>query len=289
MSATHDVSFRALVIEDEPLARLHLRELIGATPQLTLIGEAASGRDGLELLNTLRPDVLFLDIHIPELDGLSLLEQATHHAQVVFTTAYDMHAVQAFELGAADYLLKPFGADRFARAVARLIERLRTDANDVLTAPKSTTADSTTGQTASVSRRLREIIRSPATPTGPLQHLYVRERGMVRPIPLREVERLEADDDYVTVVTRSARHLITIALGELLERLDGARFVRVHRSHVVNLDWVSALQPHDAGRWAVVMRDGTRIVASRTGSRALREARERLPAPRRGHNDTRTP
>ena len=117
-------------------------------------------------------------------------------------------------------------------------------------------------------------------PSGPLQHLYVRERGAVRPIPLRDVERLEADDDYVTVFTRHARHLITIALGELLERLDGARFVRVHRSHVVNLDWVSALQPHDAGRWVVIMRDGTRIVASRSGSRALREARERRPSVR---------
>lgn len=281
MSTTHDVPFRALVIEDESLARLHLRELIEATPQLTLIAEAGNGRDGLDLLNTLKPDVLFLDIHIPELDGLSLLEHATHHAQVVFTTAYDMHAVQAFELGAADYLLKPFGAERFSRSVTRLIDRLRTDAADVTTSlATAAPATAAPAPATSVSRRLREIMGSPATPTGPLQHLYVRERGVVRPIPLRDVERLEADDDYVTVFTRTERHLMTIALGELLERLDGARFVRVHRSHVVNLDWVSALQPHDAGRWVVVMRDGTRIVASRTGSRALREARERLPTPK---------
>jgi two-component system LytT family response regulator len=275
MSAAPDVLIRTLVVEDEPLARLHLRELIAATTHLTLVGEAGDGREGLALLETLKPDVLFLDIHIPELDGLSLLEQATHQAQVVFTTAYDVHAVQAFELGAADYLLKPFGADRFARSIARLVERLHADSGEVA----RPTALSVSAAPP-ISRRLREVIGNPASPTGPLQHVYVRERGLVRPIPLREVERLEADDDYVTVFTRSARHLMTIALGELLERLDGARFVRVHRSHVVNLDWVASLQPHDAGRWVVVMRDGTRIVASRSGSRALREARERRPLPR---------
>jgi two-component system LytT family response regulator len=255
-------ALRVVVVEDEPLARLHLRELIGATPSLQLVGEAADGPAGLRLVNDLRPDLLLLDIHVPELDGLALLEQCTHQAQVIFTTAFEAHAVHAFELGAADYLLKPFGAERFERAVRRVEARMT---------ERPVVAASDPGASA-LAPRLRELLgpRSDA----PLQHLYVRERGAVRPIPLQDVERLEADDDYVTIHAGGARHLITMPLSELLKRLDPARFVRVHRSHAVNLDWVASLAPHDAGRWVVIMRDGMRIVASRSGTHALR-ARQR--------------
>jgi two-component system, LytTR family, response regulator len=264
MSPHQPAPLSTVIIEDEPLARLHLRELIGATPALRLVGEAADGPRGLALVESLRPDLLFLDIRIPELDGLALLEQCTHQPLVVFTTAYDVHAVHAFELGAADYLLKPFGADRFARAVTRVQQR-RSDR----------VAEATPSDAPSVplAPRLRELLGPRATEAGALQHLYIRDRGAVRPVPIRDVERLEADDDYVTVYAKGARHLLTITLSELLERLDARRFVRIHRSHAVNIDWVANFAPHDAGRWAVVMRDGTRLVASRSGTQLLRALR----------------
>lgn len=257
---TVSAALRVVVVEDEPLARLHLRELIDATPSLQLVGEAADGPSGLRLVNELRPDLLLLDIHVPELDGLALLEQCTHQAQVIFTTAFEAHAVHAFELGAADYLLKPFGAERFARAVRRVEARL-TERAVVATSEPSASA---------LAPRLRELLGPRADARAPLHHIYVRDRGAVRPIPLQDVERLEADDDYVTIHASGARHLITMPLSELLKRLDPARFVRVHRSHAVNLDWVASLAPHDAGRWVVIMRDGMRIVASRSGTHALR-------------------
>lgn len=269
MSPQRAAPLSTVIIEDEPLARLHLRELIGATPALQLVGEAADGPRGLALVESLRPDLLLLDIRIPELDGLALLEQCTHQPLVVFTTAYDVHAVHAFELGAADYLLKPFGADRFARAVARVQQRR----SDRVAEESPNNESPNDAPPVPLAPRLRELLGPRATEAGALQHLYIRDRGAVRPVPIRDVERLEADDDYVTVYAKGARHLLTITLSELLERLDARRFVRIHRSHAVNLDWVASLAPHDAGRWAVVMRDGTRLVASRSGTQLLRALR----------------
>lgn len=246
-----------VIVEDEPLARLHLRDLVQASASLQLVGEATNGPDALALIDAQRPAVLFLDIQLPVFDGLTVLERCTHHPHVVFTTAYDGHAVTAFELGAADYLLKPFDGARFARAVERVLRAVQTPAG----------GQAEGGPTAVA--RVRELFGD-TTAGVPLRHLYIRERGTVRPLAVAQVERLEADDDYVHVVHGGARSLVTVALSELLSRLDPHRFVRVHRSHAVNLDYVRALEPHDAGRWAVLMRDGTRIVASRTGTRQIR-------------------
>lgn len=251
---------RTLIVEDEPLARIHLRDLVQGTMTLQLVGEAANGRDALARLAELTPDVLFLDIQLPELDGLAVLQRATHQPQVVFTTAYDSHAVHAFELGAADYLVKPFTRERFDRAVARLISR-----------NQSHTPSSDEARDAGLLQRVRAL-QEQAADDQPLRHVYVRERGQVLPVAVDQIERLEADDDYVVLVVGGRRHLLTVPLSELLRRLDAGRFVRVHRSHAVNLDHVRAMLPADAGRWAVVMQSGDRILASRTGTRQLRES-----------------
>jgi two-component system LytT family response regulator len=235
-----------LVCEDEPLARVHLRELIEATPGLTWIGEVADGATAVTLIDRLRPSLVFLDIQMPELDGLAVLDRIEHHPAVIFTTAFDAHAVQAFELGAIDYLLKPFGPERFAVAVARAERALASDA-----------------AVESVAERTRAT-------RGALTRVFVRDRGRIVPIPVHEIERLEAEDDYVGLVVRGRRHLLTITLAALLEKLDSRRFVRIHRSHAVNLDFVAALLPFDAGRLCVEMRDGTRLTASRSGTQLLR-------------------
>lgn len=242
-----DDAITVLVCEDEPLARVHLRELIDATPRLRCVGEAADGVRAVSLIDAERPQLVFLDIRMPELDGLSVLSHIVHQPAVVFTTAYDAHAVQAFEFGAIDYLLKPFGAERFTTAVARAIRHLEAAEPEVIR----------------VADRLQAA-------DAPLARLFARERGRIVPIAVNEIERLEAEDDYVAVFTRGRRHLLTVTLTALLERLDATRFVRIHRSHAINLDAIASMVPFDAGRLSVELRDGTRITASRAGTQALR-------------------
>lgn len=244
-----EVSLRCVIAEDEPIARAHLRALIDAHEQLRVVGEAADGHTAVTLVNALAPDVLFLDVRMPGRDGFDVLTQLSHHPHVVFTTAHDTHAVQAFELGAVDYLLKPFGALRFATAVTRLLDR--------------------TGVTAEVTplARLQEV--QPAAGR-PLERVFVRTGQRLVPVRLAEVSQIDADGDYVALVVEGRRHLLGMTLSALLPRLDHSKFVRIHRSHVINLDFVAAIRPHDAGRYRVEMRDGSIIVASRSGTQELR-------------------
>lgn len=225
------MTVRTLICEDEPVARLHLRELVGATTGLVLVGEAADGDAALTAINTLTPDLVFLDIRMPVRSGLEVLRESRYQPAVVFTTAYDAHAVEAFELGAVDYLLKPFGAERFAKAVERVRQRVGN-----------------------------------AGPT----HLVVRHLGKLIPVSVDEITRISADDDLVQLHVRGRSLALSETLGALAERLDVTRFVRVHRSHLVNLDFVAALESRDANRLSVRMRDGTVVPASRAGTQLLR-------------------
>jgi DNA-binding LytR/AlgR family response regulator len=222
---------RAIICEDEPLARLHLRALIAATPELTLAGEAADGASAATLIDRERPDVVFLDIQMPVEDGLAVLARVRHRPAVIFTTAYDAHAVEAFDLGAVDYLLKPFGEDRFRKAVTRVIGRIGDNA---------------------------------------ASHLVVRHRGQLIPVATQELVRLSADDDLVVLHVRGRQLSLSETLGALMERLDERQFLRVHRSHAVNLAFVAALEPRDANRLSVRMRDGSVVPASRAGTQLLR-------------------
>lgn len=225
------MTLRTLICEDEPVARLHLRELIGATAGLVLVGEAADGDAALSAINGLTPDLVFLDIRMPVRSGLEVLRESRHQPAVVFTTAYDAHAVEAFELGAVDYLLKPFGAERFAKAVERVRHRV--------------------GNTTAT-------------------HLVVRHLTKLIPVSVDEITRISADDDLVQLHVRGRALALSETLGALAERLDVQRFLRVHRSHVVNLSFVAALESRDANRLSVRMKDGTVVPASRAGTQLLR-------------------
>jgi two-component system, LytTR family, response regulator len=234
----------ALLAEDEPLARRKLRELIADVAWLEYAGEAADGEAALRMIDDLRPELLFLDIELPGLDGLAVLDRIRHRPAVIFTTAYDRHAVAAFELGALDYLLKPFGRGRFEAAVERARHTL-----DVAT--------------------LERVPRAFGA-SEPLTRLFVRDRGRILPLALQDVTRLSAQDDYVEVHAGPRRHLVHLPLSELERRLDPSRFVRVHRSHIVNVDHVAAFDLGEDGRLEVVMKDATCLVASRSRSRQLR-------------------
>jgi two-component system, LytTR family, response regulator len=237
---------RALVVEDEPLARARLRELLEPVSWLRWVGEAATVSEAREALARLGPDLVFLDVQLPGGSGIDLLREAEPGIGLIFTTAFDRFAVTAFELGALDYLLKPFGAERFARAIER--------ARPTLLATRRSAVD-----------RGREILGP-----GKLERLFVRDGGRIVPVPVAEIERVQACDDVVLVHAGGRTYRLAVTLGELEERLDPRLFVRVHRSHLVNLDQVLSFAPTEDARLVVTPRSGTTLYASRQKSRELR-------------------
>jgi two-component system LytT family response regulator len=239
------MTLRCVVAEDEPLARQRLRRFVERDPRLVLVGEAESGTTAVELIDRLAPDVVFLDVQMPECTGLEVLERAAHRPAPVFTTAYPDYALRAFEVEAYDYLVKPFGWTRFQAAVDRVARRLSAPPAPVPT-PVS-------------------------TPMPYLERLFVRRRGEMVPVSMRDVHRIEGAGDYVTLCTGAGQVLADISLNELERRLDPACFRRIHRAHIVNLDHVSAIRPYDERRLSVRFADGSEVVASRAGSQSLRE------------------
>jgi two-component system LytT family response regulator len=241
-----------LIADDEPLALRRLRDLLGEIPWITLVAAVSDGIDAVRAIDQLKPDLIFLDVVMPGLTGLEVLNRITHKPTVVFTTAYDRYAVAAFEARALDYLLKPFGRRRFVDALERIRESV-----DEMGAPVDD-ADS-------VERARTALDRS-----APLEWLFVRERGRVTPISVRGVTRFEGSDDYVTIHTGDRRLLANLRMSDL-ESMLPPDFVRIHRSHIVNLTMVESFLSEEGGRYTVVLRDGTRIAVSRDRARWLRE------------------
>lgn len=238
----------ALIADDEAPARKRLRDLLGAVTWVEVVGDTADGPATIEAVDRLKPDLLFLDLQMPGCDGLEVVRRIAHQPAIVFTTAHNRYAVAAFELGAIDYLLKPFGRERLALS----LERLR-DVRSRRAEPR-------------VTERTAEALN----PSARLSRLFVRTRGRIIVIPIADIQRFEARDDYTALFAGSQRHLVHLRLADLEQRLDPAMFARVHRSHIVNLDFVEAMIPNDDARLEVVLRDGTHLMASRSRSRELR-------------------
>ena len=237
---------RAVIVEDEPYARQSLRDFLADVDWIELVGEAASGREAVRLLEEARPDLVFLDVQMPELTGLEVLERIDFEPAVVFTTAFDDYAIRAFELGAIDYLLKPFARERFHRMLARVRPALSAAAPGV-----------------------RVVERAREAALEPLARLFVRHGERIVPVAVGEISRLDAGDDYTTVVAGAKSYLVALTLNEIGTRLPPERFLRVHRSHIVNLDFVVAFEPYDR-RLMIRMRDGTTVLASRAASQTLK-------------------
>ena len=251
---------RALIVEDEPLARRTLREILADVPWLECVGEAETGEQAVAMIDALTPDLVLLDIEMPELNGIQVLDRISHEPAVIFTTAYDRYAVSAFELEALDYLLKPFGRERCLAALERARRALPAGGN-------ANGAAAATSRAPSVAERARHVLGD----AGMLTRLFVRDRERIVPLAASEIERLEAADDYVEVHTRARSYLVYLTLNDFERRLDPERFIRVHRAHIVNLDYVKQLVPFDGSRMQIEMRDGTKILASRTRSKELRQ------------------
>ena len=247
------MKIRVVIVEDEPLARRTLRELVSTVDWLELTGEASDGRAAVILIDDVKPDLVFLDVRMPELTGIEVLGRIEHQPAVVFTTAFDRYAVTAFELEAIDYLIKPFGKKRFGATLERVRRRLEA------------------GDGESELPHARERLQQAMEGKGPLRRLFARKGSRIVPLRMDAVTRIEACDDYSEVHCRGETYLVHLRLQELEERLDGEKFLRIHRSHVINLDHVEQLDPYDDRRLEVRLIDGSRVVASRSGSGKLKE------------------
>lgn len=220
--------------------------MLASVDWLTIAGEASNGPAAVEIINRLRPELVFLDIQMPGLLGTDVLRQVTHQPYVVFTTAFAQHAATAFELGALDYLLKPFGPDRLGKS----LERIRAAIGE----PSPTAALD----------RLREALGN-----GPMSRLFVRTGNGVVPVSVDSVASFEASGDYVTAHTLTSRHLLHLSLNRLEARLDPAQFARIHRAHIVNLEHVSAFRR--SGRELIAeLKNGVRLPVSREKAKDIR-------------------
>jgi two-component system LytT family response regulator len=218
---------RALIADDEPLARKKIRSLLAREPDTEVVGECGSGSDAAKLIRELDPDLVFLDIEMPDLDGLSMLERLGSRAPVViFVTAYEQYAVRAFAVKALDYLLKPIDRSRFRSALERAREHLKLDAQ-------------------------------------PLARLLVRSGESFEIVKVDDIDWLEAADNYVKVHALGETHLVRETLTRLKSKLDPSRFVRIHRSTLVNVERIRSLHPLFHGDQMVVLRDGTELTLSR--------------------------
>jgi two-component system, LytTR family, response regulator len=236
------LNIRTLIIEDEPLARQTLRDFIADFAWLELVGEAADGLTATKIIDELKPDLIFLDVQIPEISGLETLNRITHQPSIVFTTAFDNFALKAFEFEAIDYLQKPFGRERFRQTVERVKKQFQLKISD---APKP-------------------------SENAPLERLFVRERNRIFPLQISQIVWIEANDDYATVHTAEKSFLVSLTLGEFAKRLDANKFLRVHRSAIINLDHISQIEEFDR-RLLVYMQNGAEVQASRTGSQLLKK------------------
>ena len=246
---------RTLIVDDEPLARERLRALLAERASFAIVGECRTGGEAVEALRAGGIELVFLDVQMPELDGFEVLQAIAPDAwpAIVFVTAYDEYALRAFDVHALDYLLKPFDRARFERALGRAEAELRERSG-----PRE-------ARLAALIDSLRGERRRP-------QRLVVRSGGRILFVNVGEIDWIEAAGNYVSVHVGGASHLLRDTMKHLEAQLAGARFARLHRSAMVNLDRIRELQQRSDGGWDVVLLDGTRLAAARDADARLRGA-----------------
>jgi two-component system LytT family response regulator len=237
-----------VIVDDEELARSLVREFLASHPDVSVLAECANGFEAVKAVAETKPDVLFLDVQMPRLDGFEVLELIERDAEgrpaVVFVTAYDQYALRAFDANAVDYLLKPFDRARFDTALERARSRIGAMRPSEPAAP------------------LRD---------GPLRRVVVKDGTTVTVLPVETIDFVKAEDDYVLLSASGRTHLKQQTLASLEDSLPKPRFVRIHRSYLLNLDRLARVEPSETGAPTAVLADGTRLPVSRTGAQRLNE------------------
>lgn len=239
------------IVDDEELARQVLREYLSLHPEIEIIAECANGFEAVKVVAERKPDLVFLDIQMPKLDGFEVLELIGNETAVVFVTAHDNFAIRAFEVHAVDYLLKPVGAGRFEAALKRARERLE-------------------GKVRSDAVPPAELAAAARPPAQYLERVPVRDGTRVFIIPVTKLDYAEAQDDYVALASEGKKHLKQQTIASLEAALDPSRFLRVHRSYIVNLERVVKVEPYGKDSHVAVLATGAQLPVSRAGYARLR-------------------
>ncbi len=244
-----NATIRTLIVDDEDLARQIIREMLQPHREIEIVGESANGFDAVKMVAELKPDLLFLDVQMPKLDGFEVLELVGNDVAVIFATAYDEHAIRAFEVHAVDYLLKPFRAERLGDALQRAKERMgKTQAADAV--------------------QLSAAARDPGTYA---ERIVIKDGTRVHIFPCAKLDYAEAQDDYVALASQGKKYLKQQTISSLEASLDPRNFVRVHRSYLVNLERVARLEPYGKDSHVVILSEGSRLPVSRAGLVRLKE------------------
>ena len=234
---------RIVIVDDEPLARAVVREYAAADPAIEIVADCGNGFEAVKAVAECKPDLVLLDVQMPKLDGFEVLELLGRDQAVVFITAYDQFALRAFEVHAVDYLLKPFSAERFQDAIGRARDRLR----------------------ARTALPVEAVVRDARPRTGFAERVLIRDGADVHVLPADAIDYVEAQDDYVAFKSAGKQYLKDQTLAAVEATLDPARFVRIHRSFVLNIDRIAKVELYAKDSRMAILRDGTRLPVSRAG------------------------
>jgi two-component system LytT family response regulator len=240
---------RVLIIDDEPLARMVVLEYLQGFAEIEVLQECNDGFEGLKAIQQYQPDLIFLDVQMPKINGFEMLELVENPPSVIFTTAFDEYAIKAFETHAVDYLLKPFSKDRFNKAVEKFL-----------------------AQTPAQAVKQTENLLDTASQS-PAQHerIVVKTGTKVKIIPVVDVEYLEADDDYVSVHTKEGSFLKNKTMSFFEQTLDASQFVRVHRSYIIKIQDITRIDPYEKDAHIAILKSGAKVPVSKTGYAKLKQ------------------
>lgn len=241
---------RVLIIDDEPLARMVVKEYLQGFEQFEVIQECNDGFEGLKAIQQHQPDLVFLDVQMPKINGFEMLELVEQQPAVIFTTAFDEYAIKAFETHAVDYLLKPFSKDRFNKAIEKYLEKAQTTPK-----PKQT----------------EELLETAAQSPAQHERIVVKTGTKVKIIPVQDVEYLAADDDYVSVYTAEGSFLKNKTMNFFEQMLDPRQFVRVHRSYMIAIQQITRIDPYEKDAHLAILKSGAKIPVSKTGYGKLKQ------------------
>ena len=247
------MQIKALIVDDEPLARDRIREMLKEHPEIEVVAEARNGREAIDSVVSHTPDLVFLDVQMPDLDGFDVVQNLNVERlpAIIFVTAYDQHALRAFDAHAVDYLLKPFDEKRFHRALDRAREHVQ--------------------KPNGFSEHLRELLNDVKSEQKEPDRLVVKSSGRVLFLKTHEIDYIEASGNYLTLHVGKETHLLRETMNNMESKLDGRKFMRIHRSTIVNLERIKELQPWFGGEYVVVLRDGQQLTLSRTYRSKLQE------------------